>query len=314
MKFVLCDKKVSFCSSYPTLKMTGGERCKTLKNVEKVWRFLLEHNATRSDTLVCVGGGSISDLGGFAASTYKRGMSWEIVPTTLLSMVDASIGGKTGINFDGYKNIVGAIQRPRKTTIDLAFLDTLPREAFLSGMGEVIKTCLLSSEEDYYAALRALEDGQISEDLILRCRSIKEKIVRRDPKEKNIRKILNLGHTVGHALEAISLSDPSDILPHGYAVMQGMVAELYLSVVHLGMDREPLRLLSHIMVTYYGRVGWTCKDYDVLLRYMREDKKNVRAGEITFTLLQQIGAPVINQVVSDEAIKEALEYLFTLTS
>lgn len=321
MKFILRDKKVSFCSPYPTLAIAGGEKCKTLKNVEKVWQFLLEHQATRHDTLVCVGGGSISDLGGFAAATYKRGMRWEVIPTTLLSMVDASIGGKTGINFAGLKNSVGVIAKPihrlTDSSINLSYLESLPYEQFLSGMGEVIKTCLLGTEDDFYAALRALEDGHIDKALILRCRAIKEDIVRRDPKEKNIRKALNLGHTIGHALEEHTTlnaqhTTPNTPLSHGRAVLYGLVAELYLSVMHAGMDREPLRILTHLMIEHYGKLGWSCKDYDVLLQRMREDKKNLHAGEINFTLLHAIGQPCINQVLPEEAIKEALEYLFTV--
>ena len=310
MILVLQDRCIRRKWPYPTLKIKGGAGCKTLRNAEKVWAFLLQHEATRRDMLLCVGGGSISDLGGFAASTYKRGMRFGIVPTTLLSMADASIGGKTGIDWKGYKNSVGTFHKPAKTIIDLSYLKTLPQREFLSGMAEVIKTGLLSGKEDYYASLRALEDGAISEELVLRIRAIKEAIVKRDPKEKNIRKWLNLGHTVGHALEELALQQGRD-LPHGYAVMQGLVAALYLSVVKRGLDREVLRVMTHLMIEHYGKIGFTCRDYDKLIALMRQDKKNV-GGEIRFVLLRAIGEPEYDCTASEEEIREAMEYLFSL--
>lgn len=310
MIFVLQDRCIRRKWPYPTLKIKGGAGCKTLRNAEKVWKFLMQHEATRRDMLLCVGGGSISDLGGFAASTYKRGMRFGIVPTTLLSLADASIGGKTGIDWQGYKNSVGTFQKPVKTIIDMRFLETLPEREFLSGMAEVIKTGLLSGNDDFYAALRALEDGHISEELILRMRAFKESVVRRDPKEKNIRKWLNLGHTVGHALEELALQQGRD-LPHGYAVMQGLVAALYLSVVKCGMDREPLRVLTHLMIEHYGKIGFACSDYERFIALMRQDKKNV-GGEIRLVLLHAIGAPEYDCTATDDEIKEALEYIFSL--
>ena len=192
----------------------------------------------------------------------------------------------------------------------MSYLQTLPQREFLSGMAEVIKTGMLSGKEDYYAALRALEDGAISEELVLRIRAIKESIVKRDPKEKNIRKWLNLGHTVGHALEELALQQGRD-LPHGYAVMQGLVAALYLSVVKRGMDREVLRVMTHLMIEHYGKIGFTCRDYDKLIALMRQDKKNV-GGEIRFVLLRAIGEPEYDCTASEEEIREAMEYLFSL--
>ena len=310
MTFVLQDSTIRQTWPYPTLRMKGGSKCKTLRNVEKIWHFLLEHEATRKDMLLCVGGGSISDLGGFAASTFKRGIRFGVVPTTLLSMADASIGGKTGIDWQGYKNAVGTFYKPAKTIIDLRYLDTLPHTEFLSGMAEVIKTGLLSGKDDFYAALRALEDGLISEELIHRIRAIKADIVRRDPREKNIRQCLNLGHTIGHALEEAGLHREQPV-PHGYAVMQGLIAELYLSVVKLGMDRETLRTLTPLMIEHYGKVGYSCKDYDKLIAFMRQDKKNTNR-EIRFVLMKGIGEPVLNCTATDAEIREALDFLFTL--
>lgn len=312
MKFVIRDRKTPYSSPYPTLVIRGGEGCKNLRQVQRIWKWLIAHEATRQDTLICVGGGSISDLGGFAAATYKRGMKWEVVPTTLLSMVDASIGGKTGIDYEGYKNMIGAIYPPKKNHTHAHYLDTLSREDWLSGMAEVVKTALLADEQCYADALQCYEAETIGQALIERIRAIKADIVRHDPKEKGMRKQLNLGHTVGHALEQMSWNQHAPIA-HGWAVMQGLVAEAYLSVVLLGLDREVLRQLSHVMVQYYGHVPCTyCKDEDALMALMRQDKKNQSAEAIHFTLLSAVGQPQINQVAEEGLIRESLEYLFSL--
>ncbi|MCQ2346218.1 MAG: 3-dehydroquinate synthase [Paludibacteraceae bacterium] len=307
---VLQDKKVSWKSSFPTLKIKGGESCKNLRNLHRVWDFLLKHNADRNTVLLCVGGGSISDLGGLAASTYLRGIRFSVMPTTVLSMVDASIGGKTGIDYKGFKNLIGTFQRPYRQSIDTRLLKTLPYEEFLSGMAEVVKTGLLNNEIHFNEALAALEDGQISEDLVLKTRAFKEHIVHLDPKDRNIRHQLNLGHTIGHALEEAGMKWNMPIR-HGYAVMQGLVAELYLSMMKTGLDKRIISQLSHILIEYYGKPAYSCKDYQKLIAIMRQDKKNVE-GKINFTFLQNIGQPLINQTATDKEIEEALEYLFTL--
>ena len=313
MKFILRDKKVSFCSPYPTLAIAGGEKCKTLKNVEKVWQFLLEHQATRHDTLVCVGGGSISDLGGFAASTFRRGMPYLNIPTTLLGMSDAAIGGKTGCNYGGLKNAIGVIREAVDTLIFPELLATLPPEELLSGYAELVKTALLTNETELVAVIESMdwpEDHERLGDLILHAARFKQNIVAQDPEEKGLRKQLNLGHTVGHALEEAGIAQGKPIR-HGYAVMQGLVAELYLSMMKTGLDKRIISQLSHILIEYYGKPAYSCKDYQKLIAIMRQDKKNVE-GKINFTFLQNIGQPLINQTATDKEIEEALEYLFTL--
>lgn len=299
----------------PQLTLHAQESNKTLETVCAIWDFLFDHHATRKTLLVCIGGGIITDLGGFAASTYKRGMDYLNIPTTLLAMIDASTGGKTGFNYKGIKNSIGIIRQPIDTWIEPDFLTSLPAHQLLSGYAELIKTALLDSPNTYHQALTALEqnDSLLSTSLIEHIVTIKQHIVAQDPQENGLRKVLNLGHTIAHALEEYSLAQqPHSPLSHGYAVMYGMVAELYLSVTQLGLNREVLRSLTHTMITYYGRPQCACSDRKELIQWMYDDKKNEQSHAITFTLLRQIGEPVINQIIPEAQIQEALEYLFTL--
>lgn len=290
------------------------EECeKTLTTVERIWHELLEAGATREDILVAIGGGATLDTVGFAAATYKRGMRWVAVPTTLLAMVDAGIGGKTAVNYAGYKNIIGAFYPPSEVRIDTSYLRTLPYEQLLSGVGEMIKHGLLDTPDHLtevlamLGSLDKLDNLDKLSPLIQRSRSVKERVVAADPTEQGLRKCLNLGHTVGHALEALS-QEGTDVIPHGYAVVYGLVAELYLSHVLLGLDKEVVSAISHLIPEYYPRPNVSCRQYDRLLDYMRQDKK----GPFNFTLLRAIGEPVIHQTVCREQILEALDYLFSL--
>ena len=313
---------------YPVLTMQGGEENKSIVAVQRIWDFLLEHNITRRGLLICFGGGIVTDLGGFAASTYKRGLNYINIPTTLLAMVDASTGGKTGFNYAGLKNCIGSFCAPVETIICPPLLDTLSAEQLLSGYAEMLKTALLDGPELFNALLQYDLDTMPVADLaplIGRCLTVKERIVQSDPHEKGLRKALNLGHTVGHALEELGLQ-PSAIshqpsenrqssnrqLLHGYAVLYGLIAELYLSVVRLGMSREPLQQLTQLMLHYYGRPQCKCSDREHLIALMEQDKKNERTTEINCTLIHSIGQPAINQVISRSEMNEALDYLFSL--
>ena len=296
---------------FPTLTIHTDEEHKSIEVVEQIWDFLLAHRITRRGLLICVGGGILTDLGGFAAATYKRGIDYVNVPTTLLAMVDASSGGKTGFNYRGLKNAIGVFRSPLETIICPTLLETLPAKEMLSGFGEMLKTALLSDETGWNRLLQYdPERMDISEltPLIEDCVRVKEKIVTADPKEEGLRKALNLGHTFGHALEEMSLG----AMPHGYAVVYGLIAELYLSVVRLGCPREPLQQLTQLMVHYYGKPQCKCSERERLITLMQQDKKNERTAEINCTLIRQIGEPVINQVISADEALEALEYLFAL--
>ena len=311
------------------LWLRGGEGEKGIETVERIWDYLFERGITRRGLLVAIGGGVVTDMAGFAAATYKRGIDWVAVPTTLLAMVDASTGGKTGFNYHGLKNSIGAFYPPVETIIWPGWLKTLPARELLSGFGEMVKTGAIV-ESQKTASLKAerlwealmgydLERMDIEEltPLIKACVAAKERIVAADPKEEGLRKVLNFGHTFGHALEEAPLGPPpeggkKERIPHGYAVLYGMIAELYLSVVKLGCPREPLQQLTQMVIHYYGKPECKCSDRGKLIELMQQDKKNEHAGEINCTLIRGIGEPVINQVITEAEAEEAWEYLFSL--
>ncbi len=305
-------------SRYPTIRIEVSEEKKSLDTVQRIWDFLFAHGITRRGLLICIGGGVLTDVGGFAAATYKRGIDYVNVPTTLLAMIDASSGGKTGINYGGLKNSIGCFAPPVETLICPDWLKSLPANQWLSGFGEMLKTGLVSESSLWYHLLRYdLEkmDSEALKPLIAQCVAAKERIVEADPKEEGLRKVLNFGHTFGHALEEISIQK-SDVssppLLHGYAVVYGMIAELYLSVVKLGCPKEPLQQLTQVMLHYYGKPQCKCSDREALVALMQQDKKNERTAQINCTLIQDIGLPLINQVITPEEAHEALEYLFSL--
>lgn len=309
--------------SWPVLRIEVSEAHKSIETVQRIWDFLFAHGITRRGLLICIGGGVLTDMGGFAAATYKRGIDFVNVPTTLLAMVDASSGGKTGINYHGLKNSIGCFAMPVETLICPQWLKTLSAHEMLSGFGEMLKTGLL--EESLWLKLMQYDvekmDVEELTPLIEQCTLVKERIVAQDPKEEGNRKMLNLGHTFGHALEAISIQQSvvgnqqsvvSDQLPHGYAVVYGLIAELYLSVTKLGCSKEPLQQLTRLMLDYYGRPVCKCSDREQLITLMHQDKKNERTGEINCTLIRSVGSPVINQVIHPDEAREAMEYLFSL--
>lgn len=293
----------------PVLWLEVTEEKKSLETVSRIWDFLFEHAITRRGLLICIGGGALTDMGGFAAATYKRGMSYINVPTTLLAMIDAASGGKTGINYRGIKNSIGAFAAPRATILCPEWLTTLPPQQFLSGFAEMLKTGLIDGQALWNGLLQydldKMDTASLS-PLIADCMAVKQRIVAQDPQENGIRKVLNFGHTFGHALERKMQ------VPHGYAVLYGMIAELYLSVTRLGCPREPLQQLTRLMLQYYGKPQCKCSDRDQLLALMQQDKKNEQAAQINCTLLQAVGTPLINQSISASDANEALDYLFSL--
>ena len=255
----------------------------------------------------------ITDLGGFAASTYKRGIDYINVPTTLLAMIDASTGGKTGLNYNGLKNCIGSFYSPKETIICPAFLQTLPVQQLLSGYAEMLKHGLLANEEEWNRLLRFdwdTPDTAALTSLIESSLAVKQHIISIDPQEKGLRKALNLGHTVGHALEEVGLNEGGML--HGYAVLYGLIAELYLSIVRFDFPRKPLQQLADLMIHVYGRPQCKCSDRERLLSLMLQDKKNEHAGEINCTLMSSFGHPEINQIVTTTEMNEALDYLFSL--
>ncbi len=298
------------------LAIRVSEASKSLETVQQIWDFFFAQGLTRRALVIAIGGGVLTDIVGFAAATYKRGIDYLNIPTTLLAMTDASSGGKTGINYHGLKNSIGAFAQPIETLIWPGWLKTLPAKEFLSGFGEMLKTGLLSNRLWNPLLQYDLDRMDIEEltPLITQGVAIKEQIVAADPHEEGLRKVLNFGHTFGHALEEVTGDglQVTGAMPHGYAVVYGLIAELYLSVVKLGCPKEPLQQLTQIMLHYYGKPQCKCSEREQLIRLMQQDKKNERAAEINCTLIRSVGDPVINQVITPDEAHEALDYLFSL--
>lgn len=283
---------------------------KNIETLTSVWQTLSGTGATRHSLLINLGGGMVTDLGGFAAATFKRGIPYINIPTTLLSMVDAAVGGKTGINFNGLKNEIGAFAPAESVLIDAEFLRSLDLHNLLSGYAEMVKHGLISRETHWAELLRfdfTNVDFQALQQLIGCSVKVKEDIVAQDPFEKGIRKALNLGHTIGHAFESFAMERNRPIL-HGYAVAWGMVCELYLSARKADFPKDKLRQTMLFVQEHYGHFDFACKDYDHLYELMTHDKKNLNVGEINFTLLSEVGEIRINQTADKEEICEALDF------
>ena len=285
---------------------------KTLESLAHVWSELQQGGATRHSLMVNLGGGMVTDLGGFAASTFKRGIAYINIPTTLLSMVDASVGGKTGINFGGLKNEIGVFNNARSVILDTVFLKTMDHENILSGYAEMLKHGLISDERMWAELVVFLDNLESLDHLDHLCRmvadsvAVKQRIVTEDPTEQGLRKALNLGHTAGHAFESLALERKKPVL-HGYAVAWGLVVELYLSHLKTGFPLDKLRTSINLIFRYYGQISITCDDYPRLLELMHHDKKN-EGQAINFTLLGGIGDIRINQTATEDEIKEALDF------
>lgn len=286
----------------------AGDENKSLEAVVHVWEELQHMGATRHSLLINLGGGMVTDLGGFVASTFKRGIHLINIPTTLLSMVDASVGGKTGFNFGGLKNEIGVFRNASSVILDTTFLNTMDHENILSGYAEMLKHGLINNEK-MLAELLTFDvehpDLSVLQRMVAESVEVKQHIVLEDPTEQGIRKALNLGHTIGHAFESLALKRQPVL--HGYAVAWGLVCELYLSVVKMGFPTERMRQVVRFIFDNYGRMPISCNDYPTLIELMTHDKKNV-AGKINFTLLGAVGDIRINQTATKEEIEEALDF------
>lgn len=294
------------------ITIPASDTHKDLESLTHVWRQLGQGGATRHSCLINLGGGMVTDLGGFAASTFKRGIDFINIPTTLLAMVDASVGGKTGINFNGLKNEIGVFNDAKRVLLDTEFLRTLDERNLRSGYAEMLKHGLISSESHWAELLNfdlKRPDLQQLARLLAESVQVKERIVGKDPYEKGLRKALNLGHTFGHAFESFSLRKQDKATPilHGYAVAYGLVCELYLSALKTGFPTEKMHQTVQFIRDHYGRFAISCDDYNELIALMRHDKKNT-AGTINFTLLGNIGDIRINQTAGEDDIKEALDF------
>ena len=301
-------KDCDYLQGAEVITIEAGDTNKTLDSVVHVWSELQRLGATRHSLLINLGGGMVTDLGAFAASTFKRGISIINIPTTLLSMVDASVGGKTGFNFGGLKNEIGVFRNADCVILDTVFLKTMDEENILSGYAEMLKHGLISTEAHWAELMNFdIEHPNLKElgDLVAKSVQVKERIVTEDPTEKGIRKALNLGHTVGHAFESLALQRKPVL--HGYAVAWGLICELYLSVAKTGFPVEKMRQMTRFIFDHYGRMPITCDDYPTLLELMTHDKKNIGTS-INFTLMGGIGDIRINQTATKEEIEEALDF------
>lgn len=287
----------------------AGDVHKNTDTLIKVWAFLVEKGADRHSLLINLGGGMPCDLGGFAAATFKRGIPFINIPTTLLAQVDASVGGKTGINFKGFKNEIGSFKQAEKVLLDTSLLNSLDHENILSGFAEMIKHAFLKSDEMLERTLAFdinKPDMKVLGKLVAESVLIKDYYVTADPFEKNIRKALNLGHTVGHAFESFALKKGEPVL-HGYAVAFGMVSELYLAHLKLGFDMERVKSFAQYVKQVYGRFAYSIADYDYLYETMTHDKKN-QSGRINFTLLKKPGEVAINIHCERDEVNQALDF------
>ena len=280
---------------------------KNLDTLSQVWQALSNGGATRHSLMINLGGGMVTDLGGFAASTFKRGIDFINIPTTLLAMVDASVGGKTGINFGGLKNEIGVFSDSRFVIINTQFLDTLDHDNICSGYAEMLKHGLISDERTWAELVTFdLDTPDLSQLQRMVAESMKERIVETDPHEHGIRKALNLGHTMGHAFESFAMRRGTPIL-HGYAVAYGLISELYMSARKTAFPTDRMHQTVRFIRENYGTLNITCDDYPTLIELMHHDKKNT-SGIINFTLLGNVGDIRINQTANEEEIKEALDF------
>lgn len=296
------------CKNAIEIVIKSGEQHKNLQTVQRIWKTLMKHCADRNALLINLGGGVITDLGGFAASTYKRGIKFINIPTTLLAMVDAAIGGKTGIDFGGGKNQIGTFAEAEEVIIDPVFLSTLPRRELLSGLAEMLKYGFIV---DANLLNTNLENYQ---DYILRCGEIKRGIVAHDPTEKGLRKVLNFGHTIGHAIESHCLTTSHPLL-HGEAVAMGMAAALWLSVKQCGLGKKVLNNYEKQLpiLLSEAEMNLTEADKEPIFSYLPLDKKN-KGEQPQFVLLEAVGNPVWDVEVDTEEVRSALAYIINKVS
>lgn len=289
-----------------TVKIPDGEAYKNIDTCQSIWRQLMVAGIDRKALILNLGGGVIGDMGGFCASTFKRGVDFVQIPTTLLSQVDASIGGKLGIDFANVKNSIGLFCNPKAVLIDSIFLKTLSERELRSGFAEIIKHGLIADAEQWQW-IGGWEDWRIGiTQLIIPSLKTKQHIVEEDPFEKGIRKALNFGHTIGHAVESLFLESENPLL-HGEAIAIGMICESWLSHKVLNLPEADLQSITKFLTQLYGHTIIPEKDFGILLDVMQNDKKNEQ-DRINFSLINPIGNCVINQSVDNEAILESMQF------
>ncbi|HBG87992.1 MAG TPA: 3-dehydroquinate synthase [Marinilabiliaceae bacterium] len=302
-------------SSERCIEIGAGDEFKNTETLISVWKCLVEGGANRHSLLINLGGGMPCDLGGFAAATFKRGIDFINIPTTLLAQVDASVGGKTGINFGGYKNEIGSFKQAKQVLVDTSLLKSLDSPNLISGFAEMIKHAYLQKGDLLQRTLKfdiRNPEMAVLARLVAESIKIKDDIVSDDPYEKGIRKALNLGHTVGHAFESLALKRNAPIL-HGYAVAFGMVVELHLAHKKLGFSQKLLAQLCDYVREVYGSFDFSRSDYAYLYETMTHDKKN-QQGRLNFTLLRSPGDIAINTHCDKDEIRESLDFYLEISA
>lgn len=294
-----CKKAVKFV-------VPAGEENKNLDNIKEIYKFLIEEKFDRKDMLLALGGGVIGDMTGYAAATYLRGIEFIQVPTTLLSQCDSSIGGKTGVDFDGYKNMVGAFKMPKLVYMNLSVLNSLPDRQFFSGFAEVMKSALIKDSIYYEWLIDNMyeicgKDMEVLEELVVRCTNIKRMVVEKDPTEKGDRALLNLGHTIGHAIEKYMNFE----MYHGECVALGCVCAAYISWKKEMLSMEEYYEIRDMFVPFNLPISIDNIDVQEVLKLTKSDKK-MDSGTLKFILLKKIGKAVIDTTVTDEEIIAAL--------
>lgn len=289
------------------IKIPAGEVHKNIQTCQQVWQIMMDKGLNRNALCLNLGGGVIGDMGGFCASTYKRGIDFIQLPTTLLSQVDASIGGKLGIDFNQVKNSVGVFRNPGSVFIYPSFLETLSKAEIRSGFAEIIKHSLIADIEQWQQIKNITDIDTVNwTEYLIPSLHIKKRVVEEDPFEKGLRKALNFGHTIGHAVESQYLETDQPLL-HGEAVAVGMVCEAYISSKITHLDPQALEEITNFLVQIYGVYPLKKADYPAMIQLMRKDKKNIK-DEINFTLLTSPGTCLVNQTCSVELIEESLDY------
>lgn len=294
--------------------LSEGEENKSIIALQTIWDFLIENKADRASLLINLGGGIITDIGGFAASTFKRGIDFVNIPTTLLAQIDASVGGKTGINYKGFKNEIGVINQAKKVFVFSDFLKTLEKKEFLSGFAEMIKHALIFNKanfqeiKDFYYNYFIDENLSAITKLVEKSVRIKQHFVENDINDKGIRQTLNFGHTFGHAFESLFYKDKQKKLKHGNAVAFGMLCELFISAEKLNFDEESLKSISKFIIDIYGKLNINTNDYDAVFEFMKHDKKNTN-GKINTVLLEDIGKFNNNNILQKHDVFSALNFL-----
>lgn len=293
------------------IEIESGEKSKTIEVCSQIWGALIDMEADRKSLLVNIGGGTITDIGGFVASAFKRGIDFINIPTTLLAQVDASIGGKTGVNLDYFKNVIGFFNNPKAVFVYPPFIETLDKRQLLSGYAEIIKHALIA-DKNYWEKIQTI-DGCNTEHLttlIAHSIAIKNKIVSEDPMEKGIRKTLNFGHTIGHAIESFTQEKSETPLLHGEAIAIGMICEAFLSYKKKMLKHEELDEITSLICSVFGVINTESFEEQSLIELMRNDKKNEN-NVLIFTLLNGIGNAEINKTCSIQLVKEALKFYRT---